>query len=151
MLVFTVSVILTIAVALLQTTNWLLFGPVLKPNLILITLIILSLINESWTKRFVLILTASLILKFTPGFSLFDFVFLGAALLAIILTNSLPWQEPVNLLLATLAGTVIINLASLHFPAVIYEIILNLFLALILFTLLKLVYVPKIQLQGSRF
>lgn len=151
MLVFTASFILIVIAAFIQTTNWLLFEDTIKPNLALITLIVLALINERWIGRTILILTAALILKFTPGPALPDFIFIGAVVLSIILTNSLPWRQPINLLAATFIGTIIIDLNNLNLLALIYELIVNLLLAFALFTLLKLVYVPKIKSQSNRF
>ena len=151
MLVFTASLILTAVVAFIQTTNWILLGNIIKPNLILVTLVILALINHSWIRRTALITTAALILKFTPGLALLDFIFVGAALLAILLADFLPWRQPVSLLVAIPIGTVILSVDHLSFLPLIYELILNLLLGFILFNLLKLVYVSEIKLQKSRF
>lgn len=151
MLIFIVSFILTAAVALLQTTNWILFDAIIKPNLILITLIVLAPINPIWTRRALFIFTAALIVKFMPGFALFDLIFIAAAALSIILMDILPWRGPVNLSAAVVTGTVAINLPRLAFLPITYELILNLLFAFILFTLLKLVYVSQIELQRNRF
>ena len=151
MLVFTASLILTAVVALIQTTNWILLGNIIKPNFILVTLVTLTLINPSWIRRTTLIATAALILKFTPGLAFLDFIFVGAALFAILLADFLPWRQPVSLLLAILVGTVMISVDHLNFLPLIYELILNVLLGFILFNLLKLVYVSEIKLQKSRF
>lgn len=152
--VFIGSFILTIIAAFIQTTNWILIGAIIKPNLILITLIILALANPNWPKRIILILTAALILKFAPGFTLLDLTFTSAAIFSIILLDILPWQQPVNLFLATLLGTITINLSNLSqslFLPLIYEFVFNLFLVFALFALLKLIYVPQTKLQKNRF
>ena len=151
MLVFTASLILTAVVAFIQTTNWILLGNIIKPNLILVTLVTLTLINPSWIRRTALITTAALILKFTPGLALLDFIFVGAALVAILLADFLPWRQPVSLLVAILVGAVMINADHLSLLPLIYELILNLLLGFILFNLLKLVHVSEIKLQKSRF
>src|SRR3989344_5909980 len=151
MLVFTVSLILTAVVAFIQTTNWILLGNIIKPNFILVTLVTLTLINPSWIRRTALIAAAALILKFTPGLAFLDLIFVGAALLATLLADFLPWRQPVSLLVAILAGTVMINADHLSLLPLIYELILNLLLGFILFNLLKLVYVSEIKLQKSRF
>lgn len=151
MLVFTASLILTAVVAFIQTTNWILLGNIIKPNFILVTLVTLTLINPSWIRRTALIAAAALILKFTPGLAFLDLIFVGAALLATLLADFLPWRQPVSLLVATLAGTVMINADHLSLLPLIYELILNLLLGFILFNLLKLVYVSEIKLQKSRF
>ncbi|MDP3991585.1 MAG: hypothetical protein Q8P66_01625 [Candidatus Colwellbacteria bacterium] len=151
MLVFTASLILTAVVAFIQTTNWILLGNIIKPDLILVTLVTLALINHSWIRRTALITTAALILKFTPGLALLDFIFVGAALVAILLAGFLPWRQPVSLLVAILVGTVMINVDHLSLLPLIYELILNLLLGFILFNLLKLVHVSEIKLQKSRF
>ncbi|MBI2013024.1 MAG: hypothetical protein HYS88_01050 [Candidatus Colwellbacteria bacterium] len=151
MLVFTASLILTAVVAFIQTTNWILLGNIIKPNFILVTLVTLTLINPSWIRRTALIAAAALILKFTPGLAFLDLIFVGAALLATLLADFLPWRQPVSLLVAILAGTVMINADHLSLLPLIYELILNLLLGFILFNLLKLVYVSEIKLQKSRF
>ncbi len=151
MLVFIGSFILTIIAAFFQATNWILFDATIKPNLIFVVLMILGIINSSWVKRAILILVAALILKFTPGFSLLDLTFIGATVASIILMDFLPWQQPINLLLAVTIGTIIINLDRLTFLPLTYELILNLLLAFVLFSLLKLVHVPQIKLQRNRF
>ena len=151
MLVFIGSFILTAIAAFVQATNWILFGSIIKPNLIFVILMILGIVNPGWIKRAILILTAALILKFTPGFSFLDLIFVGAAAASIALMDFLPWRQPINLLLAVLIGTIIINLDNLTFLPLTYELILNLLLAFVLFALLKLIHVPQIKLQRNRF
>lgn len=151
MLVFIASFLAAALIAFVQTTNWLLLGAIIKPNLILATLIVLALINPSWIRRAVLVAAAALILKFTPGFAIADLIFVSAALLSILLLDFLPWQGSVNLFTAVVAGTVIMNLQHLALLPLAYEIILNLLIAFILYTLLKLIDVPQVNLQRGRF
>lgn len=151
MLVFIVSFILAIIAASVQATNWILLDATIKPNLIFVVLVILGIINPNWIKRAILILVATLILKFTPGFSLFDLTFIGTAAAAMILMDFLPWRQPINLFLAVTVGTVIIDLDHLTFLPLIYELILNLLLAFVFFALSKLTNVPQIKLQKNRF
>lgn len=151
MLVFIGSFILTIVAASVQATNWILLDATIKPNLIFVVLVILGIINPNWIKRVILILTAALILKFTPGLSLLDLTFVGASVAAIILIDFLPWQQLINLFLAVTIGTIIINLDHLTFLPLIYELMLNLLLAFVFFALFKLAHVPQIKLQKNRF
>lgn len=151
MLVFIGSFILTVIAAFVQTTNWILLDATIKPNLIFVVLVILGIMNPNWIRRATLILVAALILKFTPGFSAFDLTFIGASVAAIILMDFLPWQQPINLFLAVTVGTAVINLDHLTFLPLIYELILNLLLALVFFALPKLFHVPQIKLQKNRF
>ena len=151
MLIFIVSFIITAVLGFVQTTNWLLLGAIVKPNLILTVLIVLASINPSWTKRIILVLTAGVIVKFTPGFAALDLIFIGAALFSIFLLDFLPWQGPVNMLTATVAGTVVMNLERLAVLPIASEIVLNLLFAFILYTLIKLVDVPQAELQRNRF
>lgn len=151
MLAFTVSFILTIITASVQVTNWILLDAIIKPNLILVVLIILAVVNQKWIRRAILILTAALILKLTPGFSFSDLVFIGTAVASMALMDFLPWKRPINLLLAVTIGTIITDLGHLTFLPLIYELVLNLLLAFTLFALLKLVHVPQIKLQRNRF
>lgn len=151
MLLFIASFLLTIVAALIQTTNWMLFDSILKPNLILVVLIILALVNPSWSRRAILILAAALILKFTPGINFSDLAFLGAVFSSIVLMDILPWQQPISSLLAILFGTIIINLDELTLLPLILEVVLNLFFALILLALPRFVHVPQIKLQRNRF
>ncbi len=150
MLIFITSFILTATAALIQTTNWSVFDATIKPNLVLVTLIILASVNPGWMRRTILILTAAVIVKFTPGFTPLDLIFIGAAALSILLIDFLPWREPVNLSAAAVAGTVVMNLPHITLLPLVYELILNLLFAFILLTLLKLIYVPQIELQRNR-
>ncbi|MBI3088687.1 MAG: hypothetical protein HYY99_00260 [Candidatus Colwellbacteria bacterium] len=151
MLVFIASFLLTIIVSLIQATNWLVVDSIIKPDLALAALIVLALINERWPERAFLILTAGLILQFSPDFAISNFIFMGIAALSIILADYLPWQQPISILLAVFIGTVLLNLANLDFLPLAYEITFNLFLTFIFFILLKPIYVQKIELQSSRF
>lgn len=151
MLVFIGSFILTIITAFIQTTNWIVLGDIIKPNLILVMLIVLGIINPSWIRRAILILTAALILKFTPSAALFDLIFVGASFLSIVMMDVLPWQRLISLLAAVAAGTIIINLDHLILLPLVYELMLNLLLAFILFALPRLAHVSQIQLQRNKF
>ena len=151
MLIFIASFAATAVLALVQTTNWLILGAFIKPNLILATLIVLALVNPGWMKRAILIATAALILKFTPALAVADLIFVGAATTSILLLDFLPWQGSVNLLAAIVVGTAVMNLQQLVLLPLIYEIILNLLIAFILYTLLKLIDVPQVKLQRGRF
>ena len=151
MLVFIGSFILTVIAASVQTTNWILVGNIIKPNLILVVLLILAFINPSWIRRAILVLTAALILKFTPGLALLDLTFIAAIVVSILLVDFLPWQQSINLFPALTIGTIIMNLNHLTFLPLVYELILNLLLAFILFILLKLIHVPQVKLQRNRF
>ncbi len=151
MLVFTGSFVLTIIAAFVQTTNWILLDATIKPNLIFVVLMILGIMNPNWIRRVILILVAALILKFTPGFSLLDLTFIGTLVASMALMDFLPWRQPINLFLAVTIGTIIINLGHFTFLPLIYELILNLLLAFVLFALLRLFHVPQIKLQRNRF
>lgn len=150
MLIFIVSFTLTIITAFIQTANWTFFSATLKPDLILVVLIILALVNPNWIKRAILILTAALILKVSPGITFPDLIFVTAAVASIILMDFLPWRQPANLIPAVSLGTLIINFDRLTLSPLIYELIFNLSLALVLFVLLKLANVPQIELQRNR-
>lgn len=151
MLVFIGSFILTIITAFIQTTNWIVLGDIIKPNLILVMLIVLGIINPSWIRRAILILTAALILKFTPSAALFDLIFVGASFISVVMMDVLPWQRLISLLAAVAAGTIIINLDHLILLPLVYELMLNLLLAFILFALPRLAHVSQIQLQRNKF
>lgn len=151
MSVFIGSFIAVVIAALIQATNWMLLGNTIKPNLVLIVLIALSYLNPNWMKRLIFIFIAAIVIKQAPGFTFPDLVFFSTILLAIALADFLPWQQTINSLLAVTAGTLILNLQNITFLPFVYELILNLSLALILLALLKLVYVPQIKLQRNRF
>jgi hypothetical protein len=129
---FIVSLLLVAALALIQLTNW--FSAAnLKPNLILALLAALTLFEPNWLKRSIFIFTAVFLLKFSPTLNWLD----------LILIDNLPWLKPVNLLVAIVAGTILLNLDNFR-PALVFpELIGNIFLSFLFFSLLKLIYGEK--------
>lgn len=151
MLVFIGSLALVVITAFIQMTNWLLIGAIVKPNLLLVVLVILATLNPGWIKRAILVLMAALIVKAGPGFVLPDLIFAAAALISIILLDVLPWQRTINTLIAASAGTLVVNLFHFTLLPIVYELTLNLFLAFILLNLIQPSHVSPIKLQRHRF
>jgi hypothetical protein len=139
---FIISLLLVAALALIQLTNWFSVAN-LKPNLILALLASLTLFEPNWLKRSIFIFTAVFLLKFSPTLNWLDLILLLSLYLVMVLIDNLPWLKPVNLLVALVAGTILLNLDNFR-PALVFpELIGNIFLSFLFFSLLKLIYGEK--------
>ena len=149
MLLYIASIISIIAVSFLQTTNAVLLGG-LKPNLVFALLVVLAHIDKNWTKRAVLILISALILKSSPGIVWIDIIFVFTALLAVALVDYLPWRRAINSIAAVVIGTIIINLPFFNLGPLMLEMIMNIALVIIFFSLFEVLYVKKKAQKENR-
>jgi len=150
MLLFSASTIALIVAAFLQTTEILSFNLV-KPNLVLILLVVLSSVYKEWPHRFILLVIGSIILRFSQTFELSDLIPLSAMLLAIVLLDYLPWHRIINVQISVLIGTIILNLVRFVPLTLVLEVSINAILTLIIFALAQIIYAQKITSQEDRF
>lgn len=150
MLPFIASAALAVAAAFLQLTDITLIGNA-NVNFVLATVIVLGTVHEEWMKRWILILISVFILKFSPIINWFDIVLIATLFLAIIIVDYLPWRKFINVSVAIIIGTVILNIESFSLDSFILEVFLNILTAFLVFWLLKLTYAEKIKKQENRF
>ena len=150
MFLFFVSVLTVATAALLQTTEAIAFGPI-KPNLVLILIVILSSIYKDWSYRFILVLTGATILKFSELFQLSDLVLIAALLLSIVIIDYLPWRKLINIELAVILGTLILNLVVFTPTTLILETLTNVILTVAIFIIAHIIYEEEIKSQENRF
>lgn len=150
MLAFIGSLVLVVAAAFIQMTDWLVIGNTVKPDLLLAFVVVLLTVNPNWVKRLVMIAVAALVVKENPGLTSSNLIFPGTLVLSALLLDFLPWQRTITALLAVAAGTLIMNIQYFSLLPFIYELAINLIFT---FTLLNLLptHVPQIKLQRHRF
>ncbi|KKU11917.1 MAG: hypothetical protein UX16_C0001G0013 [Parcubacteria group bacterium GW2011_GWB1_45_7] len=150
MLQFIVSVILVTVASFLQTTAAIIIKGGIKPNLIIVLLVVLACVNKGWTTRVGLILLSAFILKFSPWISWADVIFISTALLAMALVDYLPWRRGINSIIAVAAGTVILNPSFSDISSIVLEVIINTSLILIFLLVLEILYGKKKKPKENR-
>ncbi len=151
---FASSIITVILVSLLQTSNIFILG--VKPNLPLVCLIILSLINKSWVERLILIFLSIVLLNFYPpsisNLTLdFPMIFFTViTILAILAMDFMPWAHLLNLIIVVAFASILLNIYNFDLRVVILESSYNMILALIIFTLIPSTYVEQ-EIQRNKF
>jgi len=134
----------------LQAFGFSIFG--VKPNLALVSIITVSffIVNSQWSivNGFLLAALAALILKFGPSFEMEILVFSLICLAAIFIKKYLPWRHFISNLVLIIFGTFIFYffLATKLIPTFIFleELILNLIIGSLLFTILNFLWQNKI-------
>lgn len=149
-MLFLLSSVALAITSFLQTTEFVSINSI-KPNLPLIFLIVFASVYKSWLHRFTLALIAGIILKFTVVFGLTDLIFLAAVLLGMALLDYLPWRKYINIELAVLISTIIINLTSIVPSRIFLEALANAVLTIIIFAAVEFLYAKEIQTQENRF
>lgn len=122
-----ISVFLVLGAALLQLTSFTFLWGV-KPNLTLILILLFSVAVRSWTYRLILLVVGGTFLKFYAGKDISTFIFPLITMLAILLTDYLPWQSAINYSLAVITATVILNIPGSSLGIVFLEAVYNLVL-----------------------
>lgn len=122
-----VSILSVAGAALLQLTSFTFLWGV-KPNLTLVLILIFSVAVRSWTYRFILLVVGGTFLKFYTGKDIGVFIFPSITLLAILLTDYLPWQSVINYSLSVIIATVILNIPGSSLEVVSLETVYNLVL-----------------------
>ena len=145
-----IASITTLAIAaFLQTTN-LLFINQIKPNLVFALLVAFAHFKKDWAERVFLILVPALILKFSPSILWTDVIFIVSAFLVMALMDYLPWRRIINSIFAVAVGTIIIGISALDLSSLLTELVYNIILVIILFSIINWVY-GKTKKQTSRF
>ena|SRR3990167_9404604 len=134
---FIPSIFLLVFASLTQLTSYAFVGS-LKPNLTLVVLLVISIIYKDWLRRATLIFLAALLLKFGQGLEVQNVMFILSALLGIFLIDRIPSIKFVNLVLAVIVSTLTINITNFEAWTVFTEMLYNLIVALLLFTIYRL-------------
>jgi hypothetical protein len=150
MLKLFLTVLLVGLLSFLQAFGFSIFG--VKPNLALVSVItaLFFIVNSQWSivNGFLLAALAALILKFSPGFEIEILVFSLICWAAIFIKKYLPWHYFISNLILIIFGTFIFYffLAAKLIPAFIFleELILNLIIGILLFTILNFLWQNKI-------
>jgi len=150
MLKLFLTVLLVGLLSFLQAFGFSIFG--VKPNLALVSVItaLFFIVNSQWSivNGFLLAALAALILKFGPGFEIEILVFSLICLAAIFIKKYLPWHYFISNLILIIFGTFIFYffLAAKLIPTFIFleELILNLIIGILLFTILNFLWQNKI-------
>lgn len=127
---FLISLSAIILASSAQLANIFIFG--VKPNLALVLIYALSLINKSWVERGALIFASALVLSFYA----FDFriiLFVAVAILGILAIDSLPWTRILNVIMAISLGTIFMNIYNFQLETAALEIVFNLAFGAVLF------------------
>ena len=133
---FLTSLIIIVAASLLQISDIFIFG--IKPNILLVSLLALSIINNLWIQRIILVLSSVVVLNFYPMISfgsIFDLrllFFAAIAVLAITLIDYAPWTNLINLSLAVVLSTIILNIYNFDLTSVVLESLYNILLSLLI-------------------
>jgi hypothetical protein len=151
MLQFIVNFLIIVFGALIQITN-VAFISTLKPNIVLACLVAISVFQKDWIGRSILILMAEIILTFQPTFGWMDLVLISTFALTMALVDFLPWKKIINIILAVIFGTTILNI-TLHFSFMLFlkEAIMNTILAILVFWLIELIYAKTSTQKENRF
>ena len=147
---FIASVFIIAITALLQTTH-LIAVTGIKPNLVLIMLAILAAFHKNWLVCLSLILIATLIITFSPMITWLDVIFIAPMLFVVAVVDYAPWRKLINVLIAIVAGTLIINMVSFDFITTLKELLMNLALAGVVFPLVQLFYAEEKNTKAGRF
>lgn len=134
---FIANLALIVLAALLQLTNYaFIFG--IKPNFVLILILILSIHYKDWLKRAILILVAAIILKFGQGIEIQSALFILSALFGMLIVDKFPSFKFVNLLLALVIATFTINIIHFELWTIFKEALYNILIFLGCFVIFKL-------------
>jgi len=134
---FITSLALVVLAASVQLTGYSYIGG-LKPNLTLILLLVLFLSYKDWLRRAIIIFIAALVLRFGPGLEIENIMFIASAILGAFLIDKIPSWKFVNLIVATVIGTLLINIIHFDFLIVLTETGYNLVIAALFFAIYKL-------------
>lgn len=132
---FILSAIAVFIAGLFQLSNIFVFG--VKPNIALVLVLSLSLVNKEWIERVILILAACVSLSFAPFFDSEVILSAGILVLGIWLIDNLPWTQLMNLAAVAVTATFAVNVYNFDIRSVLIETIYNLILAAIFFNLIK--------------
>lgn len=134
---FTVSAIAIVLGALIQFTSYAsIYG--VKPNFVLVILLVLGSVYANWLERFVLIFISALMLKFGLGFETQNILFIAGSFLGVILIDKLPFPKLTNLTLALLTASLLINILDFESSRVILEAVYNISIMLLSLGIYKL-------------
>lgn len=116
-----------------------------KPDVVLVVLLAMSVYDKSWTRRLAWLIVASAILKFLPGTDWRLALFAASSLFGMILVDYLPWKRFISFLIALAVSGYIVNfrLFGLQWNAVFREVILDLVIGSIIFGLASVFYAKK--------
>ncbi len=134
----------------MQTTQSFILGGV-KPNLVLAVLAVLAVFHKKWIRRVILVMIAALIVTFSPIITWFDLIFTATILLIMAIIDFAPWRKFISIAVAVISGTLILNVVSFTPRVVLTELLMNIALATIIFSLLQLIYVEEKDAKTNRF
>lgn len=123
----------------------------IKPNLALVSVVVISFFAANLTEGFLLVLVSALILKFAPGFKpeMLEFVLFG--FFAVLIGKHLPWHSLLDILLLIGLGTMLsylfFNRELLLSVVSLKELVLNLAIGIFLFALLDNLWESKILIK----
>ncbi len=133
---FIVSIIVIVLGALTQFTSVAsIYG--VKPNIVLILLLIFSSTYTNWLERSILIFISALMLKFGSGLETQNILFIVSSCVGVMITDKFPFPKLINLTLALLTATFIINILDFEFWRVILEFSYNILIILLSFGIYK--------------
>ncbi|MEX2054327.1 MAG: hypothetical protein WD883_02195 [Candidatus Colwellbacteria bacterium] len=133
MLIFSTSLALIVAGALVQNSHFALWG--VKPNLVLVAIVALALFEKDWLRRTIAVLLGAALLVLEVAFG-FDTIFsLGVFFIALALVDFLPWRPLLNGTVAISIATLIINLGGFQLGVFALELIYNLVILFALFAM----------------
>lgn len=138
---FVLSLFLILFLGLIQLSGGVFING-LKPNLVLCFVIVASSFSRNWFERVMLVLVGAIVLKFHPGFSWDDILFIAVAFIGVLLVKYLRWQTGISIIMAVIVSTILLNIYNLS-PALGIEIIMNLATAIIMYAGLKTLYEAK--------
>lgn len=130
---FLISLSAIILASFIQLANIFILG--VKPNLALVLIYILSLINKSWIKRAGLIFASALVLNFY-AFDSRIILFIVVAALGIFAIDNLPWTRVINIVMTISLGTIAMNVYNFRLETTALELIFNLAFGAVLFMIL---------------
>lgn len=134
---FITSLALVILTASVQLTSYSYVGG-LKPNFTFVLLLVLFLFYKDLLRRAIVIFIAALILRFGAGLEIENMMFIIASILGALLIDKIPSWKLVNVLIAAVLGTFLINIIHFDFGTVLTETGYNLVIAALFFSIYKL-------------
>ena len=121
--------------SILQSANIFVFG--IKPNLILVGIIVLGALNKSWAEKSLLVLTSSAVLSINAPVDTGILVFSAAAFLTIFAAEKMPWTQFINLLVAISLSTIFMSLLNFDAIRAAIEMAYNIVFYMLVFLCLK--------------
>ena len=146
---FIASVFVIVVVSLLQASSVFIYS--IKPDLALVSLLVLSLINKSWMQRLVLILLAGVFLTFQPDFDPQIILFIAVTIGLIFSMDLMPWNHLINLAITTTLGTFTLNVYNFDLVRVSTEAGYNLILSLAFFLLVRHYIYNEAEISRNKF